>query len=237
MTDSRLSSICAILLAGGKGTRMQGMSSPHIPKQFLMLGNKPVITHSLELFLNTPEIAEIVIVCDPSFHNLFDIASASKPISFALPGERRQDSVYNGLQATSRKHDFVCVHDGARPFIDRPLLLRVFQEALQCGAAAVGMPLNFTVKESTPNYFVKHTPDRSLLWEVQTPQVVRYDWLFDGFRQAITQALTVTDDVSLVELLGKKVKLVEGSPHNLKITVPLDLVIATQLHQMLTTLS
>lgn len=212
----------AILLAGGMGSRMQSAT----PKQFLAINQKPIARYSFELFLEMPQIDEIIVVCPPSFRELFT-TSQNKPIKFALPGERRQDSVFNGLQASS--HELICIHDAARPFIDRDLVLRVLESGQQNGASAAGMPIKFTIKESDSHHFVKNTPDRTHIWEIQTPQVLHRNLLLEGFKYALENNLTVTDDVALAELIGKKVKLVEGYHTNLKITVPSDLNIAAHL--------
>jgi 2-C-methyl-D-erythritol 4-phosphate cytidylyltransferase len=211
----------AILLAGGIGSRMQSA----MPKQFLEIHQKPIACYSFDLFLQMPEIDEIVVVCSPDFRHFFN--SDAKPVIFALPGERRQDSVYNGLLASS--HNLICIHDAARPFIDRNLVSRILKAALDHGVATAAMPVKFTVKEGDANHFVKNTPDRTYMWEIQTPQVLGREILIQGFDYANKNKLTVTDDVSLAELVGKQVKLVEGSHTNLKITVPSDLVIAYQL--------
>lgn len=209
-----------ILLAGGLGARMQAS----VPKQFLALNDKPLALHSFEVFLNLPEVDEIVVVCDPEYRNLFK--SSLKSIAFALPGDRRQDSLHHGLLTTTPSYDLICIHDAARPFINKELVLKALQAGLEWGAAAIGMPVKFTVKQSTPKNFVKSTLDRSQVWEIQTPQVLHRSILEEGFRYAQQHQLTVTDDVSLAELIGKEVKLVEGSPTNLKITVPEDLIFA-----------
>lgn len=213
--------VSVILLAGGSGTRM---GSP-TPKQFLTLGTKPIACHSFELFVQMPNIHEIVVVCPPESRHFF-MSDASKPISFALPGNRRQDSVYNGLQATT--YDLICIHDAARPFIDERLVNKALEAGSQYGAAAVGLPIKFTIKEIDSHHFVQQTPDRSKIWEIQTPQVLHRDILIQGFQYAHQHGITVTDDVSLAELIQKPVKLVEGSPFNVKITVPSDLIMAQQ---------
>lgn len=213
--------VSAILLAGGIGSRMQS----HQSKQFLELQGKPIILYSYELLLTIPEIKEIIIVCLPEYRELFTNPT-DKHIAFALPGKRRQDSVYNGLMEASKDSTLICIHDGARPFIDEALVTRVLDAGIKYGAATVGMPIKFTIKQSDKEHFVQSTPDRELIWEIQTPQVIHKDLLLAGFKYANENNLTVTDDTSLVELLGKEVKLIEGSHMNLKITVPSDLIIA-----------
>lgn len=220
----------AILLAGGSGSRMQTST----PKQFLPLGDKPIVLHSFQIFLQMTEIDEIVVVCSPTYRHHFLQHQSAKPITFALPGHRRQDSVYNGLLAASPTHDYICVHDGARPFIDIPLVQKVLHDAQKYGAATAAVPIKFTVKETDPHGFVVATPDREKIWEIQTPQIIQHQILLKGFQKANSQEQTVTDDVSLAELIGHKVKLTLGYHTNLKITVPTDLTIAHQILQQTT---
>lgn len=215
--------ISVILLAGGLGSRMQ----TQIPKQYLPLKNKPVALYSFEVFLQLPEIEEIVVVCTEEYRHLF--SATTKRITFAIPGERRQDSVFNGLQAIHKDSEFVCIHDSARPHITPDLVRRVLDAGLLYGAATVGMPAKNTIKECNEFAFVKHTPDRSRIWEIQTPQVLRASLLREGFKQVAKKNLTVTDDVSIVEHLKYPVKIVEGDSRNLKITTPEDLLIAEYL--------
>lgn len=217
--------VTVILLAGGVGSRMQSK----VPKQYLSLKNKPVALHSFELFMSLPEVAEIVVVSAPEYRSLFQQINPEIMLTFAMPGERRQDSVYSGLCAMKSQPQYVCVHDSARPCISAPLVRRVIDAAREHGAATSGMPIKFTVKECNGHHFVTNTPDRSHIWEIQTPQVIRADWLREGFQYALKHNLTVTDDVSLVELVNKTVKLVEGSYANLKITTPDDLILSEYL--------
>jgi 2-C-methyl-D-erythritol 4-phosphate cytidylyltransferase len=215
-----------VLLAGGRGSRMKSV----VPKQYMELQGKPVALHSYEHFINLPEAIEIVVVCDPSFRSLFPAPPNGKIVSFALPGERRQDSVYNGFMAKQCDSDLVCIHDAARPFITDDLIRRVMDSANEHGAATAAVPVKFTVKEADNGGFVMRTPDRSLMWEIQTPQVVRPGLLTLGFHKALSEGLTVTDDVSLIEMIGHPVKLVEGGYMNLKITTPEDFALAKQLY-------
>lgn len=205
-----------ILLAGGKGTRMGGT----IPKQFLPLNDLIVSWHSLKVFNQVKAIVESVIVVDPEYQHLFP------GYSYALPGNRRQDSVWNGLRALGSSIDLVCIHDAARPFITVAMVENVLAQAGLTGAAALGMPLKFTVKEVNAQGLVQTTLDRSSIWEIQTPQVVKRDLLHKGFSIAFDKNLTVTDDVGLVELFGHPVQLVAGSYQNLKLTTEEDLLMA-----------
>jgi len=214
-----------IIVSGGVGRRM----GTDCPKQYLILKDKAVVLHSFALFDAHPQVSEIIVVCAPEYRSLFEEAKGQKPLIFAEPGPRRQDSVYNGLKEVSSSSELVSVHDAARPLITADIITRSIKEGATHGAAVVGMPLAFTLKETHGDGFVAATVDRSRFWEIQTPQVIQKSLLEKGFVNANEKQLNVTDDVSLVEHLGLPVKLVEGSPDNLKITTPKDLIIATNI--------
>ncbi len=215
-----------ILLAGGVGSRM-GSS---MPKQYLPLRGKPVALWSFEVFCQLP-IQELVVVCREEYRPLFLEAAINSTcrLHFAEPGEQRQDSVFNGLQKISKEIELVCVHDAARPLITKKIVENVLLHAHKAGAAAAGMPLKFTIKETAADGTILNTPDRSRFWEVQTPQAVRIELLKKGFAKAKELNAAVTDDLSLVELLQIPAKMVSGSYANLKITTPEDLHIAELL--------
>ncbi len=211
--------ISAVLLAGGMGARME---SP-LPKQYLLLNGKPIACHSLEIFLNHPMVEQVIVVCALEFRPHFSRYS----VQFADPGARRQDSLFNGLEIA--KHPWVCVHDAARPNLTAELLDRLIEEGKEVGAATLALPVKNTVKECDQNGFVSSTPDRHYIWEVQTPQLLTKEILEKGFAYANTHRLTVTDDVSLAELIGHPVKLVSGSYQNIKITTPEDLLLCQSI--------
>ena len=215
-----------VFLSGGIGMRM----GKHTPKQYLSLDQKVLAIHSFEVFLNMNELQEIVVVCEEHYEKIFSQAAQNKDITllFARPGERRQDSVYNGIQLL-QDNPLVCIHDSARPFIDAELVRSVVKEANSWEAAVTGVKVKSTIKICDGAQIVVETPSRACLWEVQTPQVIRLNLLQEGFSYAIEHALTVTDDVSLVELIGKPVKVVEGSYSNIKITTQEDLIFAEQI--------
>lgn len=212
----------AIILAGGTGSRMQS----NIPKQFLPLHGKLVVEHSLEAFFSMRVFSEIIVVCEPQYQIKFNRFPS---MIFALPGNRRQDSVFNGLQMVSSTCEYVFIHDSARPFLSHNIIQNVLKAGYQHGAAVAAMPVKCTIKESNAQEFVHKTPDRSLLWEIQTPQMAKKDLLKKGFQLANSRNLTVTDDVSLIELLGHPVKIVKGAYTNLKITTAEDLLLAEQI--------
>ncbi|MGM0439495.1 MAG: 2-C-methyl-D-erythritol 4-phosphate cytidylyltransferase [Chlamydiota bacterium] len=215
-----MNNVSVIILGGGIGSRM---AAP-IPKQFMKLHGKPLILHSLEVFLSLG-VGEIIVVCAEEYRFIF----SSYNVKFASPGHRRQDSVYNGLKEANPTSEVICIHDAARPFITTTMVQNVLSAVNEYGAATVGMPVAFTVKQADENGFVSSTLDRSHIWEIQTPQALRQDLLRKGFEYANHHHLTVTDDVSLAELLGEQVKLIEGSRKNIKITTPEDLSVAQQI--------
>jgi 2-C-methyl-D-erythritol 4-phosphate cytidylyltransferase len=222
--------LSVILLAGGRSSRMQSS----IPKQFMQLGEKPLVLYSFDVFASLPETLEIIIVCESSYRALFQNKERNLNIRFADPGHRRQDSVYHGFQMSDSKAKYICIHDGARPFVTDKIIYRTLGAAEETGAAAAGVPIKFTVKECHENGLVKKTLNRSNLWEIQTPQIIKPYLLKEGFEKVIEKSLTITDDVSLIELLPHPVKLAEGSYENIKITTPEDFVLAESLLTHLT---
>jgi 2-C-methyl-D-erythritol 4-phosphate cytidylyltransferase len=213
--------VSAILLAGGIGGRM-GMPTP---KQFLTLQGKPIALHSLLALQQLKEIQEIIVVCAPEYRHLF----AGCEVTFAPPGAQRQDSVYNGLKIA--RSEWICTHDSARPFIGPDLVRALFSEGKHVTASSLAMPVKNTLKEITSLQEVVRTLDRSVIWEIQTPQLVKREVLEAGFAYAKQHALSVTDDISLAELVGHPPKLVRGCYKNIKITTPEDLLFAEWLIQ------
>jgi 2-C-methyl-D-erythritol 4-phosphate cytidylyltransferase len=147
-------------------------------------------------------------------------------------GRRRQDSVYNALRVMDNRTDLVLIHDGVRPFIDKETVSSVIKEAQDSGAAVMGVPVKATIKSVARSpvqpfarsLFVKQTLNRENLWEIQTPQVFRKDLILKAYKRFGRGE--VTDDASLVEKSGAKVKIVKGSYANIKITTPEDLILA-----------
>jgi 2-C-methyl-D-erythritol 4-phosphate cytidylyltransferase len=212
-----------IYLSGGQGLRFGGST----PKQYLQLKEKPLALHAFHVFQAAEEIDDFVVVCAPEFQKMF-LDVACRPILFAQPGLRRQDSVEKGFKQLSSHVDLVAIHDSARPFSTTKMLLNVLDAADRFGAAAVGMPIKYTLKDCDENGMVLQTPERSRFREIQTPQALRYEILKEGLVKSGQDQITVTDDTSLAELVGSTVKIVEGSYHNIKITTPEDMLIAEQ---------
>eukprot|EP00316_Scyphosphaera_apsteinii_P009446 CAMPEP_0119327186 /NCGR_PEP_ID=MMETSP1333-20130426/70113_1 /TAXON_ID=418940 /ORGANISM="Scyphosphaera apsteinii, Strain RCC1455" /LENGTH=235 /DNA_ID=CAMNT_0007335693 /DNA_START=153 /DNA_END=860 /DNA_ORIENTATION=+ len=219
--------VAVVLLAGGSGKRMEASK----PKQFLELHGKPVLAHSLELLLQVQQLSMLVLVLADEYRSLDFLAPfADNPrVTFAAPGSERQDSVFNGLEQVPVECTLVAVHDAARPLVSINAVHECLSDASQYGAAVLAVPMKATVKESEDGVFVMRTLERSRLWEIQTPQVIRPQLLRDGFRRVRDEGLEVTDDVSIVEQMGAPVKLTMGEYTNLKLTTPEDMVIAEQI--------
>lgn len=216
--------LSAIVLAAGVGKRL-GIP---VPKPLVEICKKPVIIYSLKEFDQHPDIDEIIVVV--SAQNKAAIAKIIKQSSFkkikalCLGGKRRQDSVYNGLGAISQDSNWVLVHDSARPLINRKLITEVISAAKKTGAAILGVPVKATIKSVKKGSLVDKTVDRSNLWEIQTPQVFKKELIFEAYHRF--HKANFTDDASLVERLGKHVKIVMGSYENIKITTQEDLFFA-----------
>jgi 2-C-methyl-D-erythritol 4-phosphate cytidylyltransferase len=218
-------SVSLVLLAGGVGKRM----GANMPKQYLPLLGTPIALYSLKKFAEMEEVGEIVVVCDPSYRDVFEGCPVSKPVKFALPGKERQDSVSNGLNEVREGAALAAIHDSARPLVALEDAARCFADAQEHGAAVLAVPCKATVKEANADLSIAKTLDRSKLWEMQTPQVIKPDLLKRGFELVNEKGYEVTDDVSIVEFMGERVQITEGSYVNIKVTTPEDMFIAERL--------
>ena len=198
------------------------------PKQFLHLGNIPLLIHPLRVLDAVDTVDEIVLVIPESDREFFEKEILSQfpieKISRVIPGGlRRQDSVKNGLCALSDPPDFILVHDGARPFLTKQMVTQAIESAIETGASVVGLPMGDTVKRVGSTGIIESTLDREELWLAQTPQVFRFEWLMKAHEVAEKNHFEATDDAAMVERLGYPVTLVNGSVTNMKITRPEDL--------------
>ena len=216
--------ISAIIPAAGQGTRMGSA----IPKQFLLLQGKPILHHTLRAFEASGQVDSVILVVPEK-----DSAAAKKEWllgydivkKIVVGGKERQDSVYNGFQALDADTDVVLVHDGVRPFVTGDMILRAIEAAKNFGAAITAILVNDTIKLADADGFVEKTVDRSGLWRVQTPQAFQYAVLNEAFQKAVQDSYYGTDEGSLLEYAGKKVKIIEGSEMNIKITRQEDLIL------------
>lgn len=218
-------SVTAVIVAAGSSTRMG------TPKQFIPLGGRPLIAHTLAAFEQCTAIGEIVVVAQEDHHaRLREIAETygiTKLSAIVYGGSTRQQSVRRGVDVCHA--DYVAIHDGARPLVTPAIIERVIQGAVQYGAATAAVHTKDTVKIADENGMVIETPDRTALWNVQTPQIFEKALYERAFEYAAAQGLDLTDDCQLIEAIGEPVKLVEGSNTNIKITTPEDVPFAEEL--------
>ena len=218
--------ICtAVIVAAGKGRRM----GTEVSKQFLPLCGKEILAHSVEKFEKAEKIRDIVLVTgEDSLQDVRDMAqeySWKKITSVVAGGKERQDSVWNGLQAVSADTEIVLIHDGVRPFVTEDILNHSIETAVEMGGCVAGVPAKDTIKVCNSENIAVATPDRSTLWQIQTPQTFRKDLILQAYQKAKAEGFVGTDDASLAEYSGCPVKVIMGSYRNIKITTKEDLLI------------
>ena len=218
-----------VIVSAGRGSRMKA----DINKQFLKLQNKEVIAHTIDKFYNNENIGEIIVVVREDEAEFFKINIIEKygykNIKIAFGGSERQDSVYNGLKMVDENCKIVLIHDGARPFVNNETIDSAIESAKENKCVIVGVPVKDTIKVIDENNNVCDTPDRSTLWSIQTPQVFEYSLIMKAHEKAREDNYYGTDDSMLMEYFGQKVKVVEGSYNNIKITTPEDLKIGEEI--------
>ena len=210
----------AIVVAAGSSSRMGG-----VDKIMARLCGRPLVTHSLDAFENSPLVARVVLVVPRegvATHRGLVTERGYGKVQVVPGGERRQDSVRSGLDALGAV-EWTIVHDGARPCIDAGMIETGLQAAKSTGAAAPALPLSDTVKEVDDSGMVVRTLARDRLRAAQTPQVFSTALLRRTHEQVRED---VTDDAAMIEMTGGSVRLFSGSAENLKVTTPLDLEIA-----------
>jgi 2-C-methyl-D-erythritol 4-phosphate cytidylyltransferase len=228
MSDMALAS--AIIVAGGSGYRMK----TDIRKQYLRLGNLPIISRTILSIDACPVIKNIYLVipkedflfCEESIAPLIQ---ARSNIHLVSGGKNRQESVYNGLMAISETDGIVVIHDGVRPFVTVDQINSCIKVAEIYGACILGIPVSDTLKSSDGFGNVTKTLDRNLMWLVQTPQAFQIELIKKAHEFAVSKDFKGTDDASILEFMGNPVKIVPGSIFNIKITNPEDLSMAQAL--------
>ncbi len=220
----------AIIAAGGSGKRL----GSDISKQYLCLHELPILVHTLNVFEQSDMIQEIVLVApkgDLAFvrEQVAEKYGVTKVSAIVAGGRERQDSVRNALDAVTGPCDVVIVHDGVRPFVTQEMIADVVKAAVEDGAASIGVPAKDTIKETNGENIVAATLPRQNLWLTQTPQAFQYDLLCRAYAKAAEDGYYGTDDASVVERTGARVRMIAGSYKNIKITTPEDLKIAEAL--------
>lgn len=215
----------AIILAGGTGERFGKEGG----KQLVEIGGKPILTWSVEAFDTVGDIGLIVIVCPAERQGEY-LSKAVDPFSFATPivvaaaGSTRQESAFSGLELVPEEFEYVVMHDGARPLISADLIahtIATLKGNIDADGAVVAHPAIDTLKV-VENGVIVGTPDRSVFWNAQTPQVFRAGIYRRAHASALSDGFVGTDDSSLIERLGGRVLVVEGKRDNIKLTVPED---------------
>jgi 2-C-methyl-D-erythritol 4-phosphate cytidylyltransferase len=218
-----MSALSAVIVAAGSGTRMGSAEC----KQYLTLGDKPVLVHALEAFQRCDAVRSIVLVVRADDvergRRLALEYNIGKCSAVVAGGADRQQSVYAGLQALDRETEWVMVHDGVRPFVTVEQIERLWAAVQRHEAAVLAVPVKDTVKLVHPEGWIEATPDRSRLWAIQTPQAFRLDMLIRAHEAAQRDGFRGTDDAVLVERIGQRVRIVEGDYSNIKMTTPEDM--------------
>lgn len=221
--------VSAVIVAAGGSVRMGIADS----KQFIPLLNRPAIEYTLKAFQNCYLIKEIIIVCrKQDEQRINDIISSNgfgKVTKLVEGGATRAQSVTNGINAVSDKSKFLAIHDGARPLITVEEIERVVEAAFETGAATLGIAVKDTIKNVDGYNKIESTPLRSQLRAVQTPQVFERELYQFALNNAGENAVNYTDDCSLIENMGGEVEVVKGSEENIKLTTPIDVIIAESI--------
>lgn len=226
--EKQKENICTmIVVAAGKSSRMDGLD-----KVLVELGGKPILAHTLLALEQCELVHEIIVVTrDDLMVDIgklckeFQIEKATKVL---VGGAERSDSVLVGVREVREDACIIGIHDGARPFVSEKLLSEVLTVAVRTGAAAPGIAVTDTIKRVKEG-LVEETLPRETLVAVQTPQVFESSLIKGALEEVVAKKISVTDDCSAVERLGMKVTLTKGSKRNMKITTPIDLVIAEQI--------
>ncbi len=221
----------AIIVAAGEGRRLGGTE----PKVYIPLSGRPMLLRTMDKFCSARRITQMIVVVAASdlsrCEGMLRVDPALKrcPWMIQSGGATRQESVKRGLDKVDADVDVVAIHDGARPFVSAGLIDRCVEAACDRGAVAVGLPARDTIKFVSQERWVQSTPERSALWEIQTPQVFRKELIMEAHDRAVRQGLQATDDAMLLERMGTAVYVIEGERTNFKITLPEDLVFAEAL--------
>jgi 2-C-methyl-D-erythritol 4-phosphate cytidylyltransferase len=216
--------LSAIIVAGGSSQRMG------FDKLLALLGDKPVLSHTIYAFERTDSVREIILVAREErvaeFEELVRQSDFKKVRRVVAGGEHRQDSVRAGLESLDMGASYIAVHDAARPLVTPEQIESVFARARQHGAAALAEPVTDTLKRADEDRFVTGGVPREGVYAMQTPQIFARELLERAYAGVAKNKLSVTDEVSAVEHLGTKVVLVPNDEWNIKITYPRDLFLA-----------
>ena len=221
--------VTAIFPAAGASKRMGG----GVNKNFLKLMGEPILIRTLKTFSRVKRVNFLIVVVAAheveTVEKLLRGATELKPWRVTVGGSERQFSIANGLKLLPDDAEIILVHDAARPLIGTRTIDEVIDAAQEFGGAIAAVPSKDTIKIVDAQGFVKHTPPRSELVAVQTPQGFRREILLQAYEKAARENFLGTDDASLVERLGARIKIVNGGYENLKVTTPEDIFVAETL--------
>lgn len=209
----------AVVVAGGAGLRFGGP----VRKQYLEIGGVPVLLRAVLPFLHHPRIASVVVVLPAGDVDDPPAWLAALDLTIVAGGPERGDSVLHGLRAVAEDVDRVLIHDGARPFVSADVIDRVLDAE---GGVIAAVPVTDTIQQVDADGVVTATPDRSTLWQAQTPQGFPRAALLDAYQRAREDGIAATDDAAVFSRYAGPVRVVPGSHHNLKVTRPEDLAVA-----------
>ena len=217
---------CAVIVAAGASTRMD----LNMSKQFFPLLGIPAVARTILSFEAAREVESVVVVCRPEDREQMKIivrgCGAKKVIAVVPGGETRQRSASAGAAVLPEGAGLIAVHDGARPLVRPGEIDACVADARQWGASVLAVPVKDTIKFADGSGFIASTPDRDLLWAVQTPQVFRRELYENAMRRAEAEGVDYTDDCQLLEHAGVKVHLCRGSYENIKLTTQDDIISA-----------
>ncbi len=227
LCDTGDEKVAAVIVAAGNATRMGGLD-----KQMLLIKGVPVLARTLQKFQSAKEIGSIVVVTKPEKVNAVRLMAeeygVTKLADVVEGGATRQESVNNGLAALNGCVETVLIHDGARPLVKTEIISAVALAAVEFGAAACGVPIYDTVKKIDENGNIVATVDRSSLVRIQTPQ----GFCLADYKSAVAQCANIskcTDDCSVMEQAGYKIRLIKGDESNIKVTTPADVATAERI--------
>lgn len=221
--------ITTIIVAAGKSKRFNKNTKKHISKPYILLNDKPVIWHTINVFEKHPLVKSIVVVTNQKDESICKRTCKyfKKIYRIVYGGKYRQDSVFSGLKNIPIGTDIVLIHDAVRPFIIKEMITKLIKSAQRNKASILAIPINDTVKKN------HKTIDREKMLLVQTPQAFSYKLLLNAYTNAYKYKFYETDDSTLIERIGHKTSVVEGSPLNIKITTYDDFLLAKAIYQVL----
>lgn len=226
--------VVAIIPAAGSGRRM----GSEINKIWLPIDGKSIVAYTLEVFQASPWVEQIILVVNPvelaEFENFLkaNYSKAPKEVILVPGGVERRDSVNNALnflktwQGWRVPRRLAAIHDAARALVTPGIIEASVQAGLEYGAAGVGVPVKDTIKQVDDSCFIEHTPERTKLWAIQTPQVFDFQLITACYDATAALNIVFPDDCSVAEYCGRRVKMIPGSYENFKITTPEDLALA-----------